>query len=71
MIYNAEEIGKRIKALRKEKKMTQLKLAEELNITDNFIAKIEGGSKNPSIDLFIQMSEFFGVSLDFLILGKK
>ena len=70
MFYNAKEIGKRIKELRKQRELTQLKLAEQLNITDNFLAKIEGGSKNPSIDLFIQMSEFFGVSLDYLILGK-
>lgn len=70
MFYDAKEIGKRIKELRKGKGLTQLQLSEKLGITDNFLAKIEGGSKNPSIDLFIQMSELFGVSLDAIILGK-
>lgn len=70
MFYDAKEIGKRIKELRKDKGLTQLQLSEKLGITDNFLAKIEGGSKNPSIDLFIQMSELFSVSLDAIILGK-
>lgn len=70
MYYDAKEIGKRIKALRKGMGLTQLQLSEKLGITDNFLAKIEGGSKNPSIDLFIQMSVFFDVSLDAIILGK-
>ena len=70
MYFDLVATGKRIKGLRKENKMTQEKLAEKLNISRVHMANIEIGDKAPSIDLFIVMSEFFGVSLDYLVLGK-
>ena len=71
MTLNALEIGKRIKALRKSNNMTQQELADSLGVSLNYISKIEPGMKVPAVDLFIRISEFFDVSLDFLILGVK
>lgn len=51
-------------------KLTQEKLAEKLNISRIHLAHIEIGSKAPSIDLMIVMAEFFGVTLDYLVLGR-
>ena len=70
MYFDLVATGKRIKGLRKENKMTQEKLAEKLNISRVHMANIEIGDKAPSIDLLIVMSEFFCVSLDYLVLGK-
>lgn len=70
MGINAKEIGKRIRVLRKGRRLTQEKLAEELGMQANSIARIEGGVRVPSIDLFVEISGYFGVTLDYLILGK-
>lgn len=41
-----------------------------MNLSPNTIAKIECGLRNASMDLLIQMSMLFDVSIDFLLLGK-
>jgi len=45
-------------------------LAELLNVSHGYISRIESGKKGCSVDLMIQISEIFGTSLDYLILGK-
>ena len=70
MYYNVVETGKRIKALRKERKLTQEQLAEKLNIYVDHLGKIERGVSGASIDVLVQIALDFNVSLDYLILGK-
>lgn len=70
MYFDMAAAGKRVKSLRKEAKYTQEQLAEKLNISRIHLAHIEIGEKAPSIDLLIVMGEFFGVSLDYLVLGR-
>ena len=41
------------------------------NISQSFLSRIEAGQKGCSVDMFIQLSEFFHVSLDALILGME
>ncbi len=67
---DATAIGQRIRTLRKEKNLTQEKLAELLGIQANSIARIERGLRVPSLELFADISTFFEVSLDYLILGR-
>ena len=69
MNYDMIRSGKRIQQLRMEKGYTQDELAAALNINRSFVSRIESGKKGCSVDLFIQLSELFQVSLDFLILG--
>ena len=68
---NAKEIGKRIQNLRKEKGLTQEELAAELNITWSMVAKVESGARIPSIDMFVVIAEYFGETLDYVVLGKR
>ena len=70
MNYDMIRSGKRIQQLRMEKGYTQDELAAALNINRSFVSRIESGKKGCSVDLFIQLSEIFQVSLDFLILGE-
>lgn len=70
MNYDMKHSGKRIQQLRMEKGYTQDELAAALNINRSFVSRIEAGKKGCSVDIFIQLSEIFHVSLDFLILGK-
>ena len=70
MYYNLEETGKRIQKLRKEKGLTQIALAEQLNISLDHLRKIENGHRGCSVDLLVCLSDLFGVSLDYLVLGR-
>lgn len=69
MSFDPVKCGIRIRELRKRKDLTQAKLAEELNVYSKYISKIERGS-TASIDLFVQIAEFFEVSTDYLLLGE-
>lgn len=71
MLYDIEKIGNRIRRLRKDQGTTQAQLAAELNIGDRHLRKIEAGEKGPSIDILIEIATLFGVSLDYIILGKQ
>ena len=71
MGINAKEIGQRIKALRKERGLTQEGFAESVGLTVSAVSKIEIGDRVPSIDTFVLLSGFFGVSLDYIVLGKE
>ncbi len=64
-------IGKRIFDLRKNSNLTQSELASILNVTDKAISKWENNIGEPSYQLLIDISNYFKVSLDFLMTGKK
>lgn len=71
MYFNQKEIGNRVRKLRKSRGLTLEKLADELHCSCSHISQAERGSRSYSIDLLIDMAEFFNVSLDYLILGKR
>ena len=66
MYFDPKMCGKRIQVLRKKKGLTQLQLSFKINVSESHLRAIETGS----IDLLIECSEFFQVSLDYLVLGK-
>lgn len=70
MSYDMKESGERIRQLRIENSLTQEKVASMLNIDRSFYNRIESGKKGCSIDLLVQLSDLFHVSLDYLILGR-
>lgn len=63
-------IGERIVGLRKKKGLTQLQLAEKLNISDKAVSKWESGKGDPSVEMLGLLSEFFDCSIDYLVKGK-
>ncbi len=69
MYYDIEQSGERIRQLRIQNGYTQERLAEKLNIDQSFLSRIESGSKGCTVDLFVQLSKLFHMSLDVLILG--
>lgn len=70
MSYDIKESGERIRQLRMKNGFTQEKAATILNIDRSFYNRIETGKKGCSIDLLVQLSDLFHVSLDYLILGR-
>lgn len=71
MKFDQKTYGARIKQLRVSKGLTQEQLAEKMNVTGTYIGKIEKGQQTGSIELTVELAMFFGVSLDFLLLGKE
>ena len=63
------DFGSQIKDLRKEQKLTQEQFAEKLNITRQAVSNWENNRNLPDIEMLIQMSTVFHVSLEQLILG--
>jgi len=57
----------RLKELRKKKGISQLRLATELNTTQNTISRYETGEREPGIDELIMIADYFNVSVDYLI----
>ncbi len=62
---------KGLKQIRRERGLTQLKVAMDLNISREALCHYENGKREPSIDMLVKMSEYFNVSIDFLIKGEK
>ena len=60
-------IGKKLLYLRKKNKLTQAELAEKLNYSDKAISKWEKGESLPPVEVFYNISKFYGVSLDYII----
>ena len=57
----------RLKELREDRGLTQAKLANELNYTQTTIAKWDSGDRVPRVNDIIALSEFFGVTTDYLL----
>ena len=69
MNYDMKRSGAYIQSLRIRNGYTQGELAKAMNIGQSFLSRIETGKKGCSVDMFIQLSEFFHVPLEALILG--
>ena len=63
-------LGQKISELRKKQKMTQDELAEKMNVSAQAVSKWENDLSIPDITVLIELSEFFGVSLDSLLKNK-
>ena len=57
----------RLKELRKKKGISQLRLATDLNTTQNTISRYETSEREPGIAELIKIADYFNVSVDYLI----
>ena len=62
-----QTLGQKIAELRKAKNMTQLDLANQLNITDKAVSKWERDISCPDINTFPKLAEILEVSVDELL----
>ena len=62
-----QTLGQKISELRKAKNMTQLELANKLNITDKAVSKWERDISCPDINTFPKLVEILEVSVDELL----
>ena len=66
-----KNINALLKERRKEKGLTQLQLAEKLNVTDKAISRWETGKNYPDIEIFESLSNILDVSVSELLEGKR
>lgn len=66
-----EIIAENISALRVEKNMTQLQLAEVLNYSDKAVSKWERGESIPDVITLKAIADLFGVTLDYLVVKHE
>lgn len=57
----------RIKKLRKEKNITQIRLSIELEVSQETISAYEKGKYYPSAAILIKLRDIFGVSVDYIL----
>ena len=57
----------RLKKLRKEKNISQLKLALDLNMNQNTISRYENMERQADYETLIKFADYFSVSLDYLL----
>lgn len=70
MKSNAEQLGTKLKNIRKAHQLTSKQTAELLEITANHWGLIERNKTLPSLELLIVFCQKFQVPLDFLLTGK-
>ena len=60
-------INEKILRLRKARSLTQAELGEKLGVTDKAVSKWEQGNGMPDLEQIQSLSDFFNVSLDYLL----
>jgi transcriptional regulator with XRE-family HTH domain len=58
-------------AIRHNRKLSQKQLADQCEVTQQFIQQIEKGTKNPSVKVLQKIASALEVSLDELVNSKK
>ena len=59
--------GEKLKELRLEKGLSQRKLGEIFNVCNQTVSFWESGSREPDMDMLVEIAEYFGVSVDYLL----
>ena len=57
----------RLRKLRKKRKISQLKLALDLNMNQNSISRYENCEREADYETLIKFADYFNVSLDYLL----
>jgi transcriptional regulator with XRE-family HTH domain len=66
-----DTIANRLKSLRVEHEISQLKLAEKLGISNSTVARAESGRAIPDTYVIMKYAEHFCVSTDWILFGRE
>jgi transcriptional regulator with XRE-family HTH domain len=66
-----KEVAARLKALRKQHRLTIEKLAERVNVSTSFIGLVEKGESGVSLENLYKLAQVYSCSLDYLVTGKE
>lgn len=57
--------------IRKQKKYSQQKVALDLGISREALSYYENGKRSPDVEMLCLFSDYFGVSIDYIVWGKE
>lgn len=57
----------RLKELREQKGVTQLRMSFELNMNQNTISRYESGVRQADYDALVAIADYFDVSIDYIL----
>jgi transcriptional regulator with XRE-family HTH domain len=63
------ELGKRVKLIRKELRISQKDFANKINISGSYLSEIEAGKSKPGYDFLFNISRISNVSLAYVLHG--
>jgi len=56
-------IGMRIKEIRRSKGLSQEQLAEKADINSKYLSRMERGTENPTLDMFIKLADALEIEM--------
>lgn len=65
------ELGERIQSLRKMQGVSQDELADKIGVSRQAVSKWENQQSIPDIDKVIMLSDYFGVTTDYILKGEE
>lgn len=68
---DCENLGKRIRAARRKRKITQQRLSRAIGVGTTHISHIENGKSMPSMEIFVKIINTFECSADELLNSEK
>jgi len=71
MSVNFNQIGRRVKEIRRVKGMSQAELAEQIDMSVPYISLIETATKKASLSTLILIANALGVTVDALLNGNQ
>lgn len=64
-------MGRRIQKARKAARMTQMKFAEKIDVSTQYVSDLERGIVGCSVATLLKICDVLEVSADFLLMGQK
>lgn len=68
---DTKKIGTFLSQLRHEKNLTQEQLGEQLGVTNKTVSRWETGNYMPPVEVLMQLSEFYGISINEILSGQR
>lgn len=68
--YSLEDLGFRVKKIRKALHLSQTELGEKIGLSRSYISEIEKGSYRCNYDFIFKLSDIFNVNLYYLVFGE-
>lgn len=66
--YGGEKVENRLKYLRKSRGLTQIALQMKTGIDQALLSKFENGERIPPTDTLMLLADFYGVSMDYIMM---
>lgn len=63
-------LGKQLKTLREQRRLSQAKLADEIGLSASTIGMYETGERSPNYETLEIIADYFNVNIDYLLSGK-